>query len=111
LLGTLIALVAVIIMHREMRPLVRLCAAVDRMDPAGRPVLLPMTRTSAPEIRALIQAFNRLQTRLSHLLRARLVMLGGISHDVRTFATRLRLRADQIPDRPNASERSAIFPT
>ena len=43
-------------------------------------------------------AFNRLQVRLSHLVRSRIAMLGGISHDVRTFLTRLRLRVDRIPN-------------
>lgn len=42
--------------------------------------------------------FNRLQVRLSHLARGRIAMIGGISHDVRTFLTRLRLRVDRIPD-------------
>ena len=31
-------------------------------------------------------------------MRSRMVMLGGISHDVRTYATRLRLRAEKIND-------------
>jgi signal transduction histidine kinase len=43
-------------------------------------------------------AVNRLQVRLSHLVRARIALLGGISHDVRTFLTRLRLRVERIPD-------------
>lgn len=43
-------------------------------------------------------AFNRLHVRLSHLVRGRIAMIGGISHDVRTFLTRLRLRVDKIPD-------------
>ena len=43
-------------------------------------------------------AFNRLQVRMSHLVRGRIAMLGGISHDVRTFLTRLRLRVERIPD-------------
>jgi signal transduction histidine kinase len=43
-------------------------------------------------------AFNRLQVRLSHLVRGRIALLGGISHDVRTFLTRLRLRVERIPD-------------
>src|SRR5262249_49804137 len=43
-------------------------------------------------------AFNRLQVRLSDLVRSRIAMIGGISHDVRTFLTRLRLRVDRIPD-------------
>ncbi len=98
LLGTLIALIALVIMHRETRPLARLSAAVDRMDLAGAPTFLPPAHTSAPEVQTLIAAFNRLQDRLSRLLRARMAMLGGISHDVRTLATRLRLRVDHIPE-------------
>ena len=43
-------------------------------------------------------AFGRLQDRLAELIQARMALIGGIAHDVRTFATRLRLRVDQIPD-------------
>ncbi|MGV3634610.1 MAG: sensor histidine kinase [Pseudorhodoplanes sp.] len=107
LLGTLVALVALIIMHRETRPLTRIAAAADRMNLSVEPELLPQNRTSAPEIQALIAAFNRLQTRLSQLLRARMAMLGGISHDVRTFATRLRLRVERIPD-PTDRDRAIV---
>ena len=98
LLGTLVALIALIVMHRETRPLARLSVAADQMDLTGEPKLLAHPRTSAPEIQALVAAFNRLQTQLSNLVRARMAMLGGISHDVRTFATRLRLRVERISD-------------
>ena len=98
LIGTLIALVALIAMHRATRPLVRLASALDAMDLSGESKPLPASRTYAPEIQALINAYNRLQGRLSQLLRARMALLGGISHDVRTFATRLRLRIDHIPE-------------
>jgi len=43
-------------------------------------------------------AFNKLQVRMSQLVRGRIAMIGGISHDVRTFLTRLRLRVERIPD-------------
>ncbi|HEY3785221.1 MAG TPA: ATP-binding protein [Steroidobacteraceae bacterium] len=43
-------------------------------------------------------AFNRVQARLAQLVRGRIALIGGISHDVRTFLTRLRLRVDRIPD-------------
>lgn len=95
--GVLVSLIALAAMHHQTRPLARLASAVDRIDPAGPPVLLPEPASGAREIHALISAFNRLQARLSHLMRARMAMLGGISHDVRTFATRLRLRIDRIP--------------
>lgn len=98
LVGSLFALVAVLVLHRELRPLRRLAAAVDEMDPAAAPVPVPDVRFSAPETRTLVQAFARLQARLHAMIAARLALIGGIQHDVRTFATRLRLRAEQIPD-------------
>jgi signal transduction histidine kinase len=98
LFGSLIALVTLQILHRETRPLVRLAADVDAIDPTRVNAPLAEPPRSAPEIAALIAAFNRLQTRLGHLMKARMAMMGGISHDVRTFATRLRLRVDAIPD-------------
>jgi signal transduction histidine kinase len=97
LFGTLVALVAVVVLVRETRPLTRLAADVDRIDPAAGDVHVVADR-GAPEIRLLVDAFNRLQTRVADLLRARMAMMGGISHDVRTFATRLRLRVDAIDD-------------
>jgi signal transduction histidine kinase len=96
--GTIVALLALLVMQRETRPLARLAAAVDRVDLTVDPPSLPQAHRSAPEIRAVISAFNRLQGRLSEMLRARMSLIGGIAHDVRTFATRLRLRVEQIPD-------------
>lgn len=99
LFGTLIALVTLLVLCWETRPLSQLARAVDSMDFAGEPAPLPRMRPGTLEIRALVAAFDRLQIRLSQLLRSRMAMLGGISHDVRTFATRLRLRIDFIPDK------------
>lgn len=100
LLGTLVALIALYLLHRETRPLARLAAAVDQLDLSALPAPLPKPRSSAPEIRAVVEAFDRLQNRLAQLMMARLAMLGGISHDVRTFATRLRLRLEEMPESP-----------
>ena len=98
LFGTVVALAALVVMQRETRPLARLAAAVDRLDLSGPPIPLPDTRRNAPEIRAVVGAFGRMQERLSGLLQARMALLGGIAHDVRSFATRLRLRIDSLPD-------------
>lgn len=98
LFGTFVAVVSLYVMQRETKPLARLAAAVDRVDLAVDPVPLPMPRRSAPEIRAVVAAFNRLQSRLGGMLLARMALIGGISHDVRTFAARLRLRVDGIAD-------------
>ncbi len=98
LMGSLIALVALIVMRRETKPLAQLAAEVDRIDVDRIGAPLGAIRRGAPEIDALVDAFDRLRTRVADLMKARMSMMGGISHDVRTFATRLRLRVDAIPD-------------
>ncbi|PVB59578.1 HAMP domain-containing sensor histidine kinase [Labrenzia sp. 011] len=102
LLGTVFAFIALLLFHREIRPLARFAAAVDRIDLSTEPVPLPDTRSGTPEIAALVRAFDRLQNRLHTMTRSQMALIGGLQHDVRSFATRLRLRLENLPD---ASER------
>jgi len=97
-LGFGVAVITVLMVRREARPLRQLAAAVDRMNLPGKFDAIADSPRSAPEIRALIAAFNRLSGRFGSLLEARMALIGGISHDLRTYATRLRLRAEPIPD-------------
>lgn len=97
-LGLGVAAVALVLLRREARPLRDLADAVDRVPLGAEAHAVPDAPKSAPEIRALIGAFNRLTERIAGLLRSRMALVGGISHDLRTYATRLRLRADLIPD-------------
>jgi signal transduction histidine kinase len=97
-LGFAVAVVTMLMVRREARPLREVADAVDRMSLAGRASALPDAPRSAPEIRALIAAFNRLSQRIADLIKARMALIGGISHDLRTYATRLRLRAELIAD-------------
>jgi signal transduction histidine kinase len=97
-MGGAVALVAIVLVRREARPLRELARAVDRMNLPEAGDSIPDAPRGAPEIRALIAAFNRLRERVASLIKARMAMVGGVSHDLRTFATRLRLRAELIPD-------------
>jgi signal transduction histidine kinase len=97
-LGFAVAVVTLLMVRREARPLRELAQAVDRMSLPGKADLIPKVRRGAPEIRALIAAFNRLSERIAQLIKARMALIGGISHDLRTYATRLRLRAELIGD-------------
>jgi signal transduction histidine kinase len=96
-LGFAMAIIAILVIRREVRPLRRLAEAADSLD-LGEPRAIADFPSSAPEIRAVISAFNRMQERIGSLVRTRMAIIGGFSHDVRTFATRLRLRAELIPD-------------
>ena len=101
LLGTIIALLMLVFLLRQIRPLEDLARAVDKIDLRDHPQPIPEVRSSAPEIRALVGAFNRQQERLSGLLRSRLALVGGLQHDVRTFATKVRLRLENESPSPS----------
>jgi len=81
---------------RETIPLSRLARSVDRFAEAIEPA--PVPAGGAREVRALIDAFNRMQSRIAELVRNRTFMLAAISHDLRTYLTRLRLRVEMMPD-------------
>lgn len=97
-LGVGIAGVALYLLRREARPIQELAEAVDNAPLGDEAPVIADAPRGAPEIRALIGAFNRLTERIAGLLRARMALVGGISHDLRTYVTRLRLRADLIAD-------------
>ncbi len=97
ILGFGIAVLTILLIRREARPLRMLARAADNIDLSGEATALPDAPGSAPEIRRVIAAFNRLQGRIAGLIAARMAIVGGISHDLRTYATRLRLRAEAIP--------------
>lgn len=98
LVGIVIAFATLILLHREFRPLSQLARALERVEPDGEAIALPAIRARSPELQALVGAFERLQDRIAILIRARMALIGGVQHDVRTFATRLRLRVDRIED-------------
>ncbi|MBW8813700.1 MAG: histidine kinase [Caulobacterales bacterium] len=60
----------------------------------------------AREVRALSTALNALRRRIRALLDERTRVLAAIAHDLRTYLTRLRLRAEFIAD-PEQRERAA----
>lgn len=96
LLGALIGMAAVIAIAREARPLRALSDAVGRFSgDAASPTIEP---AGAPEIRKLIVSVNEMQARITELVRGRTLLLGAISHDLKTYITRLRLRVEQLED-------------
>lgn len=95
-LGALVGIAALLAVWREARPLQELSRAVSRFSADGRPALV--VPRGAPELRRLIEAVNSMQERIATLLESRTVLLGAVSHDLKTYITRLRLRAELISD-------------
>ncbi|MFA6265546.1 MAG: ATP-binding protein [Pseudolabrys sp.] len=96
ILGFAVALIAVVAVRRETRPLEELTGAVARFGAAIEPQ--PLAERGAPDLRALIRAVNAMQLRIAELVRNRTIVLGAVSHDLRTYVTRLRLRLELLPD-------------
>jgi signal transduction histidine kinase len=79
-------------------PLMRFAHAAERV---GLDVHAPPFPEQGPsQLRRAIRAFNEMQVRLQRMLTDRTLMLGAISHDLRTPLTRLRLRieTDRVAD-------------
>lgn len=90
---TLVLLMAAAV-WREVRPLRDLRAAAERfgLTLAAAPVPL----AGAPDLRALIAAFNDMQARILRLDRGRTDMIAAISHDIRTPLARLQMRLRKL---------------
>lgn len=58
----------------------------------------PLPETGPAEIRRLGAAFNHMQQRIKRQIDERGAMLAAVSHDLRTFITRVKLRTDYIGD-------------
>lgn len=88
-------LVAVAITRVVNKPLRQLADAARSLGAGHMPGVLP--DKGPAEIRTVNQSFNRMVADLAQLERDRAVLLAGISHDLRTPLTRLRLEIDINP--------------
>ncbi len=96
LLGAILGLMAILAIRREARPLADLSAALTRFSADAKPT--PVAPRGAPDVRALIESVNDMQTRIAGLLKGRTILLGAVSHDLKTYITRLRLRVEALDD-------------
>ena len=94
LLAALLALLAMIVVWRETRPLRRLAEAAEAFGRDLEPRKIPPPR--APDLRAMVLAFDDMQHRIARADRNRTDMLIALSHDVRTPLARLALRLRKL---------------
>ncbi|RYG89719.1 HAMP domain-containing protein [Loktanella sp. IMCC34160] len=87
-MGALMTLIAYLFLRNQLRPIKRMAdAAADY----GKGRVVPYTPSGAVEVRAAGMAFLEMRARIERQTQARTMMLSGISHDLRTPLTRLRL--------------------
>jgi two-component system osmolarity sensor histidine kinase EnvZ len=82
--------IAIVFLRNQIRPILRLTAAVDNFG-KGRAVANFEPR-GAREVRQATTAFHEMRQRVERQIEQRTAMLAGVSHDLRTVLTRLRLQ-------------------
>jgi len=98
----LLTVISIVILVRQLnRPLKRLQMAALRVGKGQHSTMLEV-RSGPQEIRAVNRAFNQMTREIQQAAKERAFMLAGISHDLRTPLTRLRLTAEIMRDKEMA---------
>lgn len=88
LVGGLMTIVSYLFLRNQLRPIKRLSAAAEAF---GKGRTLPYRPSGAVEVRAAGHAFLDMRNRIERQIEQRTLMLSGVSHDLRTPLTRMKL--------------------
>ncbi|SFP20840.1 ATP-binding protein [Tranquillimonas alkanivorans] len=95
----LMTLVAYAFLRNQLRPIARLAAAAEAF---GKGRILPYRPGGATEVRSAGSAFLDMRNRIERQTQQRTLMLSGVSHDLRTPLTRMKLELSMLEDGPES---------
>ncbi len=104
LIGSAIVLfsIAILFMRNQIRPILRLAVAAEKLGKGQEvPDFKPV---GATEVRQAATAFLQMRDRLRRQMEQRTLMLAGVSHDLRTPLTRLKLQLAMAADTPETAQ-------
>jgi two-component system osmolarity sensor histidine kinase EnvZ len=105
--GLIIAIAATyLLVWRLNRPLDELARAAEKLGKGGDPA--PVEERGPTEIRAVARAFNEMKEDIRRNERERAVFLAGVSHDLRTPLSRLRLDLEMLAERVDEGTRRGM---
>ena len=91
----LMTVIAYLYLRNQLRPITRLARAAQAF---GRGRTVPYTPGGATEVRVAGSAFLDMRARIERQIEQRTIMLSGVSHDLRTPLTRLKLGLAMIDE-------------
>ena len=100
LVALVMSLVSFAFLRNQLRPIRRLARAAEAF---GRGRNVPYSPAGALETRAAGTAFLEMRSRIERHIEQRTLMLSGVSHDLRTPLTRMRLGLSMLEDSPEAT--------
>ena len=95
LTGVLMTVIAFIFLRNQLRPIKRLAAAASAF---GKGEVIPYKASGASEVREAGHAFLSMRARIERQIEQRTMILSGVSHDLRTPLTRMRLGLSMSDD-------------
>ena len=95
LTSVLMTVIAYLFLRNQLRPITRLAEAAEAFGKGQRTVYRPR---GALEVRAAGAAFVDMRARIERQIEQRTLLLSGVSHDLRTPLTRLRLGLSLLPE-------------
>jgi two-component system osmolarity sensor histidine kinase EnvZ len=95
-------IVAAMFLRNQVKSLRRLAVAADRFG-KGRPIAFSKVE-GALEVRQAAVAFIQMRDRIQRQIRQRTEMLAGVSHDLRTPLTRMKLALELLADSATVAE-------
>lgn len=93
-------IIALLFLRNQIRPIIRLADASEAFG-KGRPVE-DFRASGAREVRRASVAFIDMRRRIERQIEQRTTMLAGVSHDLRTILTRLRLQLAFLSETPES---------
>ncbi len=99
--SVLMTIIAFLFLRNQVRPIARLARAAEAF---GRGRVEPYKPAGATEVRAAGSAFLNMRNRIERQIEQRTMMLSGVSHDLRTPITRLKLALSMAEETPETVE-------
>ncbi|MEO5620085.1 MAG: ATP-binding protein [Cypionkella sp.] len=93
--SALMTFIAYAFLRNQLTPITRLALAAEAF---GKGQTLPYSPRGATEVRAAGTAFLNMRGRIERQIETRTLMLSGVSHDLRTPLTRLKLGLSFLPE-------------